>query len=93
MKKDRMATPRDIEEVVRKTFDRIVWDSNICMGHPHIKDTRITVDFIYRLCVKHWSTASIKELYPSLTTEDIVQAIVFKDSGILKSLKDWRVIE
>jgi len=92
MEKDRLATPKDIEEVVRKTFDRITWDSSVCMGQPRIKNTRITTNFIYRLSIDRWSIVAIKESYPDITTEDIAQATVFEHCDLPRSLKDWGLL-
>ena len=52
--------------------ERLHSDENICGGQPVIKGTRITVEFILDLRLKHgWSTEEILENYPGIAREDI----------------------
>ena len=52
--------------------ERLHSDENICGGEPVIKGTRITVEFILDLRLKHgWSTEEILENYPGIASEDI----------------------
>ena len=53
-------------------IERLHSDENICGGQPVIKGTRITVEFILDLRLKHgWSTEEILENYPGIAREDI----------------------
>jgi uncharacterized protein (DUF433 family) len=57
-----------------KWKDHIVSDTNILLGKPTIKGTRITVDHITTLLAQGWNEKQILDNYPRLTKKDI-QAI------------------
>ena len=42
-------------------------DSEILMGKPVVKGTRLAVDFILRLFAAGWTEQQVLENYPSLT--------------------------
>ena len=44
----------------------IVSDSNILLGKPCIKGTRISVEFILQLLASGWTEIQVYENYPSL---------------------------
>jgi uncharacterized protein (DUF433 family) len=66
--------------------DRIIVDSNILLGKPVIKGTRLAVEFIIDLLAQGWSEADILKNYPALTREDI-QACLGYASTVLHSEK------
>ncbi len=65
---------------------RIVIDSNVLVGKPTVKGTRLAVDFIVELLGEGWSEAEILRNYPGLTVEDI-HAWLSYASAVLKAEK------
>lgn len=59
-------------------FSHIVVDPNICMGKPHIKGTRLTVELLQAQLATGWSETNIKETYPYLTEEEVREALAYK---------------
>jgi uncharacterized protein (DUF433 family) len=55
--------------------DRIAIDSNVLVGKPVIKGTRIAVEFIVELLAEGWTHEQILKNYPHLTAEDIQTAL------------------
>ena len=51
--------------------DYIVSDSEILLGKPTIKGTRISVEHIVGLLAQGWSEAQVLEDYPRLTKESL----------------------
>lgn len=51
--------------------ERITVDSNILVGKPVVKGTRLAFEFIIELLAQGWSQADILENYSGLTPEDI----------------------
>jgi uncharacterized protein (DUF433 family) len=66
--------------------DRIVVDSNILLGKPVVKGTRLAVEFLIDLLAQGWSEADILKNYPGITHEDI-QACLAYASSVLHSEK------
>jgi uncharacterized protein (DUF433 family) len=64
--------------------DRITIDSNILVGKPIIKGTRISVEFVVDLLGRCWTKEQILREYDHLTPADI-QACLAYASDILKS--------
>ncbi|BAZ12641.1 hypothetical protein NIES4071_44730 [Calothrix sp. NIES-4071] len=50
---------------------RIIIDSNILVGKPIIKGTRLAVEFIIDLLAQGWTTNEILRNYPDIVVEDI----------------------
>lgn len=65
---------------------RITLDSNILVGKPIIKGTRIAVEFMIDLLAQGWTTDEILRNYPGITPEDI-QACLSYASAALKAEK------
>jgi uncharacterized protein (DUF433 family) len=65
---------------------RIIIDSDILLGKPVVKGTRLAVDFIIDLLAQGWAEAEILRNYPGLTREDI-QACLAYASSVLRSEK------
>jgi uncharacterized protein (DUF433 family) len=55
--------------------DRIILDSEILVGKPVIKGTRLAVEFIIELLANGWSHDDILKNYPGLTHEDILACL------------------
>ncbi|MGH8717514.1 MAG: DUF433 domain-containing protein [Burkholderiales bacterium] len=49
----------------------IVTDADVCGGHPRVKNTRLTVEFLLGLKAAGWSEQQILENYPSLKPGDL----------------------
>lgn len=59
-------------------FSHIVVDPAICMGKPHIKGTRLTVELLQAQLATGWSETNIRETYPYLTADEVKQALAYK---------------
>ncbi len=64
--------------------DRIVIDSQILVGKPTIKGSRISVEFVLDLLGRGWTIEQVLHEYDHLTPED-VQACLAYASDVLKS--------
>lgn len=51
--------------------NRITVDPEIVFGKPHIKGTRLSVEFLMGLFANGWSEQQVLESYPHLTREDL----------------------
>lgn len=51
--------------------DRIVTDSDVLVGKPVVKGTRLSVEFLLGLKAAGWSDEQILENYPQLTADDL----------------------
>ena len=57
--------------------DRITVDSDILVGKPIIKGTRISVELLMGRLADGWTMEQILESYPRVTREDVLAAIAF----------------
>jgi uncharacterized protein (DUF433 family) len=57
--------------------DRIVIDSEILVGKPIIKGTRISVELLLDRVADGWSIDDILRSYPHLTRDDVLAALSF----------------
>ena len=69
--------------------DKIVSDTDVLLGKPTVKGTRISVEFILERLADGWTEQQILENYPRLTREDL-QAIF---SYAAESLKDGLLLQ
>jgi uncharacterized protein (DUF433 family) len=72
-----------------KTF--IHTDSQILLGKPVVKGTRLSVEFLLGLFVVGWTEQQILENYPTLNTESLQTVFAFaaeclKEDGYYTSL-------
>lgn len=65
---------------------RITLDTDILVGKPVIKGTRLAVELIVDLLAQGWSNDEILRNYPGIALEDI-QACLSYASAVLKSEK------
>ena len=72
---------------IMKYKDRIEINSDILVGKPIIKGTRISVEFILELLSNGWSGKEILKNYPQLQREDILAAIEYA----LETIREERV--
>jgi uncharacterized protein (DUF433 family) len=63
--------------------ERIVLDSNVLMGKPTVRGTRLAVEFVIDLLAEGWTETDILSNYPGLTIADI-QACLSYASAALK---------
>jgi len=61
---------------------RIATDPDICGGRPHVRGTRLTVEFLLQLFEAGWSEQSIVENYPQITSDDVRAVFAFARSTI-----------
>mgnify|MGYP001027447475 CR=1 FL=1 len=73
-----------------KYQDRIEVRSDILVGKPIIRGTRISVELILELLANGWDNDQILENYPQLSREDILAAIEYS-LEILKEEKAFAV--
>ncbi len=66
--------------------DRIIVDSEILVGKPVVKGTRLAVEFIIELLANGWSHDDILKNYPGLKHEDILACLGYA-SDVLHSEK------
>lgn len=52
-------------------------DSEILLGKPVVKGTRLAVDFILGLFAAGWTTEQVLENYPTLTPESLQAVFAF----------------
>lgn len=69
---------------------RIILDSNVLVGNPVIRGTRLAVEFIIDLLAQGWSTDDILRNYPGISLEDI-QACLSYASAALKAEKVYAI--
>jgi len=67
--------------------ERIVVDSDILVGKPVVKGTRISAEFILELLANGWAFEEILENYPQLKKEDILAVLkytteIFKEEKV-----------
>ena len=61
----------------KELLERITLDSEVMVGKPVIKGTRLTVDFILNLLAHGASEEEIIDEYDGLTKEDIQACFLF----------------
>ena len=71
--------------------NRITVDSNILVGKPIIKGTRIAVEFILELLANGWTVENILRNYPQLKREDVTAALKYA-AEVLKEEKVIRYL-
>jgi uncharacterized protein (DUF433 family) len=70
--------------------DRIVLDSNVLVGKPVIKGTRLAVEFVIDLMAQGWTFDEILRNYPGIEMADL-QACLTYASALLKAEKVYAV--
>jgi uncharacterized protein (DUF433 family) len=63
-------------------MERITVDSNVLVGKPVIKGTRLSVDFILDLLAQGWSIADILKSYPGIEQEDILACLEYAAAAL-----------
>jgi uncharacterized protein (DUF433 family) len=56
---------------------RISLDPAVLGGKPHVRDTRLSVDFIIGLMADGWSEADILREYQGLSKEDVAACLAY----------------
>ncbi len=57
--------------------DRIVIDSDVLVGKPVVKGTRISVEFVIDLLARGWTQEQVLEEYDHLTPEDVRACLAY----------------
>ncbi len=57
--------------------ERIAVDTEVLVGKPVIKGTRLAVEFIVGLLAEGWSEADVLRNYPGITREDILACLAY----------------
>jgi len=65
-----------------KKFSRISTDPSVMGGVPCIRDVRIPVSVVIKLCSEGCSVQEICDLYPDLGEQDIREALAFAASSV-----------
>ena len=56
---------------------RIILDSNVLVGKPIIRGTRLSVEFVIGLLADGWSEGDILANYPGLTRDDVLACLAY----------------
>ena len=67
--------------------ERISLDSDVLVGKPVIKGTRLAVEFVVELLAQGWSHEEILKNYPGISDEDIHACLSYASAA----LRDERV--
>jgi uncharacterized protein (DUF433 family) len=70
--------------------DRIVLDSQVLVGKPTVRGTRIAVELIIDLLAQGWTQEQLLDSYPSLTPDDIRACLAYA-SEVLHSERVYPV--
>ena len=57
--------------------EHITIDSDVLVGKPVIKNTRLSVDFILELLAQGWPESEILRNYPGITSTDIRACLAY----------------
>ena len=57
--------------------DRIVVDSDVLVGKPVVKGTRISVEFVIDLLARGWTQEQVLHEYDHLTPEDVRACLAY----------------
>jgi uncharacterized protein (DUF433 family) len=63
-------------------YNHITYNPDILGGKPHIKGTRLSVEFIMELVASGGSITEIHNSYPQLSTEAIQEAIQYSAHAV-----------
>jgi uncharacterized protein (DUF433 family) len=63
-------------------LDRIEIDSNVLLGKPVIRGTRIPVEMVLRKLAEGMTEAELLDAYPKLTREDVQAALRYAADSI-----------
>lgn len=66
--------------------EHIISDSNILLGKPTIKGTRISVELIMELYSMGWTEKQILDSYPNITTDSLRAVFVYLKECIQQEL-------
>lgn len=69
----------------QKLQERITVDSNIMVGKPVIRGTRLTVEYILGLLAHGATETEILDEYEGLTSEDIKACLLFASKSLADS--------
>jgi len=59
-------------------FQQIAYDQKILSGKPHVRGTRLSVEFILELFASGATRDEVLKAYPQLTAEAVEEALKYK---------------
>jgi uncharacterized protein (DUF433 family) len=62
--------------------ERIVVDSEILVGKPVVRSTRLAVEFLVGLLAQGWTEQEILDNYPGLTHEDVLACLAYAEDRL-----------
>jgi uncharacterized protein (DUF433 family) len=62
--------------------DRIITNTNVMLGKPVIRGTRITVEMVMERLASGWSVEQLLESYPGLTVEDVHACLAYAAEAV-----------
>lgn len=66
----------------RRLLDRITVDSNVLVGKPIVRGTRLSVELILDFLAGGWTEQDLLDNYPHISREDILACIAFASERI-----------
>lgn len=72
-----LASPRGFDYHVYMDHPRIEVRSDVMLGKPVVRGTRVTVEQVLRECALGLPVADVAALYPNVTQEDVGAALAF----------------
>ena len=72
-------------------LERIVIDSDVLVGKPVVRGTRLSVEFVVGLLAHGWSEEQVLANYSGLTSEDVRACLAYATS-LLESEKVYRLV-
>jgi uncharacterized protein (DUF433 family) len=67
-------------------FSRIISSPGVLSGKPHIRGTRLSVEFLLELVASGASRQDILAAYPHLTAEDVEEALRYAAQSLSHDL-------
>jgi len=62
--------------------ERIAIDSEVLIGKPVIRGTRLAVEFVVGLLAQGWTQADILRNYPGITDDDIAACLQYASESL-----------
>ena len=57
--------------------DYVISDPTVLAAKPHLKDTRLSIEFVFELLAGGWDHDAIRDNYPNLTEDRIRAALAY----------------
>ena len=63
-------------------FQQIAYDPQILSGKPHVRGTRLSVEFILELFARGATRDEVLKTYPQLTSESVEEALKYAAQSV-----------